>query len=83
MQAIGRFIIIDEIKESIKKTSGGLELAEKHREDLRYRKATIVSLGAAVEALSSGDTIMFDRVAGHELENGYKVIQDRDVVARL
>ena len=31
--------------ENIVKTDGGLELAEKHREDIRYRKGTIISSG--------------------------------------
>ena len=37
MKAIGKYIVISEIKEDIKKTEGGLLLAENHREDIRYR----------------------------------------------
>ena len=42
MEAIGNFIIIKEIKESTKKTKGGLEFTDKLREDIRYREAIIV-----------------------------------------
>ena len=84
MKAIGNYLVIDEIVESSKKTEGGLELAEKHREDIRYRKATIISSGPDV--LSEGQKILFDRVAGFPTEyceDVYKVISLRDVVAIL
>ena len=42
MKAIGKYIVISEIKEDIKKTVGGLLLAENHREDIRYITATVV-----------------------------------------
>ena len=45
MKAIGNYIILKEIVENIVKIDGGLELAEKHREDIRYRKGTIISSG--------------------------------------
>ena len=44
MKAIGKYIVIEEIKEDIKKTDGGLLLAESHREDIRYRKGKVISL---------------------------------------
>ncbi|REK52198.1 MAG: hypothetical protein DWQ49_13390, partial [Bacteroidetes bacterium] len=49
MKAIGKYIIINEIKEDLKKTEGGLLLAESHREDIRYRTATVKSTGTHVE----------------------------------
>ena len=45
MKAVGNYIIIEEILENVVKTDGGLELAEKHREDIRYRKAIVISSG--------------------------------------
>ncbi len=48
MKAIGRNLIIKIIKETTTKTKGGLILNEKSREDIRYRKATIVSVGDEV-----------------------------------
>ena len=82
MEAVGNYIVIDEIVEVTKKTEGGLELSEKHREDIRYRRANIISSGP--NALKSGQRILYDRVSGFPVEYGdevYKVIQLRDVVA--
>mgnify|MGYP003625481345 CR=1 FL=1 len=84
MEAIGNYIIINETEEKIKTTKGGLELTDKHREDIRYVEAIIISSGT--EILKSGQNIIYDRVAGHPVEfedKVYKVIQVRDVVALL
>ena len=82
MKAVGNYIVIEEIPEPHTKTSGGLELGEKHREDIRYRKATIISSGP--DLVKEGQTILFDRVAGFPAEYNdkiYKVINIRDVIA--
>lgn len=86
MKAIGRFLIVSEIKEEIKKTEGGLLLAENHREDIRYRTADVKSVGTIVKGIKENDTIYYDRHAGHnvEIENVvYKVIQEQDVIIVL
>lgn len=86
MKAIGKYIIISEIKEDIKKTDGGLLLAENHREDIRYRTADVISVGTQVEGINKGDKIYYDRIAGHSIEledNVYKVIQEFDVIIVL
>lgn len=84
MRALGKYLIVEEIKEDVKETSGGLLLAEKHREDTRYRKGVIKSVGTDITVLKEGDTIWYDRAAGHGIEfvTGLvqKVIQERDVV---
>lgn len=84
MRAVGQFIILDEIPEEVKKTSGGLLLNEKSREDLRFRKGTIISVGEEVKLLKEGEVVLFDRAAGQNIDAGdteYKVIMLRDVVA--
>jgi|TARA_R110002096_G_scaffold431478_1_gene646744 co-chaperonin GroES (HSP10) len=84
MKAVGNYIVIEEIPEPSKKTDGGLELAEKHREDIRYRKATVISSGP--DLVKKDQTILFDRVSGFpaEFDNKlYKVINIRDIVAIL
>lgn len=84
MKAIGNYVVLEEVLEASTKTQGGLELAEKHREDIRYRKANIVSSGPDI--LKEGQTVLFDRVAGYPVEyndNVYKVINLRDIVAVL
>lgn len=84
MEAIGNYLIVKETQEATKTTKGGLELTEKHREDIRYREAVIISSGP--ELVRSGQNILYDRVAGFPVEHDdkiYKVIQIRDVVALL
>ena len=82
MKAIGNFIVIDEINESLTKTAGGLELTDKLKEDIRYRKGKIISSGP--DLLKKDQVILFDRVAGFPVEYEsyvYKVISLRDVIA--
>ena len=84
MRAVGHYIIIEEHPEEVKKTQGGLLLNEKVREDIRYRKGDIISLGGSIDFLEVGETILFDRASGHNTDIGakvYKVITARDVVA--
>jgi len=84
MEAVGNYIVIEEIAEPSKRTIGGLELAEKHREDIRYRQAIVVSSGP--DLVKKDQKILFDRVSGFPAEfedKIYKVINIRDVVAIL
>ena len=84
MRPLNKYIILDEIKEDVKETSGGLLLAEKHREDTRYRKGKLVAVGELVEAVKAGDVVWFDRAAGHNIEYAtgelQKVIREADIV---
>ena len=79
MEAVGNYMIIEETEKATKITKGGLELTEKHREDIRYREAIIISSGP--ELFKRGQSILYDRVE-HD-DKIYKVIQIRDVVALL
>jgi co-chaperonin GroES (HSP10) len=86
MKAIGDNIIIKKVKEGVTETKGGLLLAEKHREDIRYTEATIISVGDTVKCLKENDTIYFDRHACHKIEynkDTFHVIKSRDVVVVL
>jgi len=83
MKAIGKHIVIDPIKETETTTKGGLILAEKQREDIRYRRAKIISVGTDVNKLKAGNEIYYDKSAGFNIEiknNNYKVIKEFDVV---
>ena len=82
MKAINRYIIVDKIKTEPKKVAG-LIMTEETDQDNRYLKAKIISCGNLVEGLKDGDTIYYDKHAGHDIswkEELYMVIQDRDVV---
>jgi chaperonin GroES len=86
MKAIGRNLIIEKVKEGTTKTKGGLLLAENHRDDIRYVEAKILSIGTEVEGIKEGDSIFYDRHAGHKIEiekETYQVIKLQDVVVVL
>tara|TARA_R100001163_G_C4986648_1_gene140767 strand:- start:54 stop:311 length:258 start_codon:yes stop_codon:yes gene_type:complete len=82
MQAINDYVIVDIIKEEPKKVSG-LILTDQTDEDNRYKKANIISVGNLVEVVKKGDTIFYDKHAGHDIgynDDLYKVIRMRDIV---
>ena len=86
MKAIGKYIVIDPIKEVDTKTKGGLILAESQREDIRYRRAEVINPGTDVKALKKGDEVYYDKAAGFKIEikkEEYKVIKEFDVVVVL
>jgi len=86
MKAIGKYIVIDPIKEIDATTKGGLILAEKQREDIRYRRAKVVEPGSDVEVLKKGDEVYYDKSAGFNIEinkENYKVIKEFDIVIIL
>lgn len=83
MKAIGRNLVILKEKQGTTETKGGLLLAEKQREDIRYSKATIISAGSEVVGIKESDIIYYDRTAGHQIEvdgSMYNVIKMQDVV---
>lgn len=85
MQAVNHYIIINPIKEEPKEQNG-LLITDAHTDDVRYLKGEILSVGFATEGLNPGDTIYYDRHAGHGIESEgklLKVIQQRDVVVIL
>lgn len=86
MKAIGFYIVIKEIKESVKKTDGGLLLTDAHTQDIRYVKGKVVTPGSLVKGVECSDTILYDRFAGHGIEidgEFYLVIQEKDIVLVL
>ena len=86
MKAVGKYIVIDPIKETETKTKGGLLLAESQREDIRYRRAKVVEPGSDVKVLNKGDEVYYDKAAGFNIEikkEQYKVIKEQDVVIIL
>ena len=81
MKAVNNYLIIDMIKEEPK--VGGLILTDETNEDNRYLKAKVVSIGNLVEGIQEGDTIYYDKHAGHGIQHKdkfYGVIKQMDVV---
>jgi co-chaperonin GroES (HSP10) len=86
MKAIGKCLIIDKVKEGTTATKGGLLLAENQREDIRYIKATVLSVGDEVVGIKEKDVIFYDRHAGHKIDidkDTHHVIRLSDVVVVL
>ena len=86
MKAVGRNLIIQKIEEGITKTDGGLLLSKNDKEDIRYVKANIISIGEEVQGLKEQDKIFYDKHAGHQIEIDkkiYHVIKVQDVVVVL
>tara|TARA_R100000900_G_scaffold140218_1_gene120390 strand:+ start:191 stop:448 length:258 start_codon:yes stop_codon:yes gene_type:complete len=82
MQAINDYVIVDKIKEGVKKV-GGLILTDETDETNRYKKANIISVGDMVEVVKVGDSIYYDAIAGHDIaynNSMYRVIRSRDIV---
>ena len=81
MKAVNYYLVIDMIKEEPK--VGGLILTEQTDKDNRYLKAKVVSIGSLVEGIKEGDTIYYDKHAGHGIQHKdkfYGVIKQMDVV---
>ena len=86
MKAVGKYIVIDPIKEVDTTTKGGLIIAEKQREDVRYRRAKVIEPGSDVQAIKKGDEVYYDKSAGFNIElekEEYKVIKEHDIVIVL
>ena len=82
MKAINNYIVVDKIKTELKKVAG-LIMTEDTDTDNRYLKAKIISTGNLVEGLKDGDTIYYDKHAGHSIswkDALYHVIRSQDVV---
>ena len=82
MKAINHYIVIKVIKEGPKKVAG-LIMTDDTDVDNRYLKAKIISIGNLVEGLKDGDTIYYDKHAGHGIswkDELYHVIRSMDVV---
>ena len=82
MKAINHYIVVDKIKTELKKVAG-LIMTEDTDTDNRYLKAKIISTGSLVEGLKDGDTIYYDKHAGHSIswkDALYHVIRSQDVV---
>lgn len=85
MRAVNKYIIINQIIEEAK-TSSGLLLTNVENDEMRYGKGTVVSVGNEVVAVKEGDMIYFDKRNGHQVRidgTVYGVIKEADVVVLL
>ena len=85
MKAIGKYIVITEIKEQ-QKTESGILLTSDDSNLLRYKKGLIKIPGTEVSVVSEGDVIHYDKNAGHKMmleEEVVTIIYERDIVVVL
>jgi co-chaperonin GroES (HSP10) len=85
MKAIGKNIIIDEVKEEVRMQSG-LLLSAEDSNSFRYKRGVVVSPGTDVVSIDAGDEIYFDKSHSYTMvigEKAYTIIQERDVVVVL
>tara|TARA_R110000744_G_scaffold80669_1_gene158411 strand:- start:41 stop:301 length:261 start_codon:yes stop_codon:yes gene_type:complete len=83
MQAIGKNIVVEMSKLGVSETKGGLLLAEKQREDIRYAEGKILSIGSDIVGLKIDDIIYFDKNNSHQIEikkEIYNVVHLNNVV---
>ncbi len=86
MIAVGKNIIIKDTQEKTTKTEGGLILAEKQREDIRYQEAEVLIPGSEVTLLEKGDKIFYDKHAALNVDiegKVFKIIKEKDIVIIL
>lgn len=85
MKAIGKNIVIRNIDEEIK-TSSGLVLSGEDTNQLRYKRGKVVTPGTEVLSIASGDEIYYDKAQSYTMiihDEQYTIIQERDVVMVL
>ena len=75
MKAIGNNLIINMTKIGVSETKGGLFLAEKQREDIRYTEGTVLSAGGNVVGIKKGDVIYYDKNNSHQIEIKKEIYQ--------
>jgi co-chaperonin GroES (HSP10) len=86
MKAIGNNLIVKPYKAGVTKTKGGLFLAEKQREDIRYEEGVVLSAGSNSGGIKENDVIYFDKNNSHQIEikkEIYKVVNINHVVVVL
>ena len=86
MKAVGKNIVIKNMQDKTTKTSGGLILAEKQREDIRYQEAEVLIPGSEVALLKKGDKIFYDKHAALKVDiegEVFSIIKEQDIVIIL
>ncbi len=85
MKPIGKYIVINEIKEEVK-TQSGILLSGDDVDKIRYKKGTVVKPGTEVTKINEGDTIYYDTRAVYSMcieDVQYTIIRENDVVVVL
>ena len=73
MKALGRFVVLRRIKEE-SRIIGGIEMPEDDDNDIRYYLGDVISFGDDVKGLVVGDTVRYDKNAGHGVQVGEELL---------
>lgn len=85
MRPIGKYILVNQVEEEVK-ASSGLILSSESASDLRYRKGIVAEQGTDVQFIDKGKEIYYDARAGHSMlieGKNYTIIKEHDVVVVL
>ncbi len=85
MLPIGKYIVINEVKEELK-TSSGLLLSNEDAGKMRYKRGRVVAPGTDVSVINVDDEIYYDKGSGFTMlidDDPYTIIMERDVVIVL
>jgi co-chaperonin GroES (HSP10) len=85
MKAVGKYVVITEIKEQIT-TGSGILLTSDDSNNLRYKKGVVNVPGTDVETVVNGDEIYYDKNSGHSMmlnSEMVTIIMERDIVIVL
>ena len=85
MRPIGKYIVIDVIKEETT-TSSGLLLSAEDADQMRYGRGVVVASGTEVTSIHAGEELYYDKRASYTmLIDGVArtIISERDVVVVL
>ena len=85
MKPIGKYVVIKQINEKLK-TSSGLLLSDEDANQLRDKKGRIVAIGTDVVAIEKDSEIYYDKRAGYTMmvhDEPYTIIRESDIVLVL
>jgi co-chaperonin GroES (HSP10) len=85
MRPIGKYIVLDEVKEEVT-TVSGLLLSAEDKNQLRYGRGIVVASGTDVGTIVSGDDLYYDKRASYTMlidGTARTIISERDVVVVL
>ena len=85
MKAIGKNIIIKNVDEEVK-TSSGLVLSGEDTNQLRYKRGVVINSGTEVNAIKAGNEVYYDKTNSYVMiinDEHCVIIQERDVVLVL
>ena len=83
IELLHNYIIVEDQKENIKTTKGGLMLSSDQREDMRFKKAKVIKVGRDAKWVKETDIVHYDKNGAQELLfplEGYQIITEAHII---